>query len=139
MWKTHGEWAGRVSELQLIFLDMYAINSNSILICMYILAVCVRYNGYDVAICIYVLICLNIRSLPKNFDELFILFDEYDIILLSETWLNRSFDSSLIKRDGFVLFRQDRDQKIRKRGGGLAAYIKSDIALYCMHALYGLE
>ena len=73
---------------------------------------------------------LNIRSLSKNFDELLILFDSYDIILLSETWLNASFDSKLINRDGFVLFRQDRDTKINKRGGGLAAYIRSEIALY---------
>ena len=73
---------------------------------------------------------LNIRSLAKNFDELFILFDDYDIILLSETWLNNSYDSNLIKRKGFELFRQDRDQKINKRGGGLAAYVKSEIALH---------
>ena len=73
---------------------------------------------------------LNIRSLAKNYDELFILFDDYDIILLSETWLNHSFDSGLIKRDGFVLYRQDRDKRIKKRGGGLAMSIKSEIALH---------
>ena len=73
---------------------------------------------------------LNIRSLSKNYDELFVLFDDYDIILLSETWLNNTFDSRLINRDGFVLYRQDRDKKIIKKGGGLAIYIKSEIAVH---------
>ena len=51
-------------------------------------------------------------------------------ILLSETWLNNTFDSRLINRPGFVLYRQDRGIRIKKRGGGLAIYIKSAIALY---------
>ena len=73
---------------------------------------------------------LNIRSLLKNFDELFILFQDYDMILLSETWLNNNVDSQLIHRKGFSLVRQDRDSKINKRGGGLAIYIKSELGLY---------
>ena len=73
---------------------------------------------------------LNIRSLLKNFDELFVLFDDYDIILLSETWLNNTVDSKLINRHGFTLYRQDRDNKIKKKGGGLAIYVKDEIALY---------
>ena len=76
------------------------------------------------------IIHLNIRSLSKNHEELFITCKEYDIILLSETWLNKNFDSGLIERNGFTLFRQDRDTKINKRGGGLAFYIKTELALY---------
>ena len=73
---------------------------------------------------------LNIRSLYKNYDELFILFKEYDIILLSETWLNSSIQSAVLEKNGFSLFRLDRGFKINKKGGGLAIYVRSDIAVY---------
>ena len=75
---------------------------------------------------------LNVRSLSKNYDELFILFDNYDIILLSETWLNNSFDSRLINRTGFMLFRQDRDMKIKKRGGGVGYLYKIGYCPVCV-------
>ena len=73
---------------------------------------------------------LNVRSLAKHYDELSVLFRDYDMILLSETWLNSSFDVKLLKMKGFVLYHQNRDLKIEKRGGGLAIYMRSDIALY---------
>ena len=66
---------------------------------------------------------LNIRSLQKNHEELFLLMGDYDIIMLSETWLNTNCDSNLFNKAGYKLFRQDRDTKIKKKGGGLAFYI----------------
>ena len=50
MLKTHVSWAGRVNGEQLIFSDKYAINSNSILICVYIWCMRVTWNGYDIEI-----------------------------------------------------------------------------------------
>ena len=47
------------------------------------------------------IIHLNIRGLPKNYDELFVHCNDYNIILLSEKWLNKSFDSALISRSVF--------------------------------------
>ena len=41
-----------------------------------------------------------------------------------------TLDTKLVNRPGFTLFRQDRDLKIQKRGGGVAAYVRDDIALY---------
>ena len=55
---------------------------------------------------------LNIRSLAKHYNELRILFSECEIILLSETWLNSSFDVKLLNMKGFVLFHQNRDVQI---------------------------
>lgn len=66
----------------------------------------------------------NIRSLLTGFD----LFSElvsggsFDILGLSETWLNESFPSSGLHIDGYNLIRKDRDG----RGGGVGFYIKNN-------------
>ena len=77
---------------------------------------------------------LNIRSLDKNFDEIFLFFNGYDMILLSETWLNKSHDTMLYSHTDYVLLRQDRDTKLNKRGGGLAVYVKMELSMY-LHVL----
>lgn len=73
---------------------------------------------------------MNVRSLRKKVDELKLLTDEYlfDIITLSETWLDSSVENTLLALDGYNLYRRDRLLYLasgrEKRGGGFAMYIK---------------
>ena len=69
------------------------------------------------------LINLNIRSINKNFDELLILLDsfqtKYDIIVLTECWLNETYNPK--KLAGYNNF----ETKInRNQNDGVVAYIK---------------
>lgn len=70
---------------------------------------------------------LNIRSLlPK-----FVLFNEdfldgkLDIIMVSETWMQKGLPNNLICASGYNIIRKDR--QTNKRGGGLCIYLKSSI------------
>ena len=74
------------------------------------------------------LLYLNIRSLYKHHDELFLNCNDFDMILLGETWLNSTINDSVISHPNFMLFRHDRQGD--KRGGGLATYLKSDYGKY---------
>ena len=49
---------------------------------------------------------------------------DFDIITISETWLNTSVSSSEVKIDGYKLFRLDR---LHKRGGGVCAYVRKEL------------
>ena len=68
---------------------------------------------------------LNINSLRNKFHCLkYIVCDNIDILLLSESKLNQSFPDSQFAMDGFQMpFRADRNDK----GGGLLLYVKEDI------------
>ncbi|CAH1986723.1 unnamed protein product [Acanthoscelides obtectus] len=44
-------------------------------------------------------------------------------MLMSETWLDCNFDSTVINRPGYTLFRKDPIG----RGGGVGAYVKADL------------
>ena len=48
------------------------------------------------------------------------------MITISETWLNTTVTNSEVSIDGYKLYRQDR---LRKRGGGVCAYIRKDITV----------
>ena len=71
--------------------------------------------------------CINIRSLPKHFDELRHSPDllNRDLICITESWLNASHFNSSYAIPGFKLIRKDRG--VCSRGGGLAIYVKSHI------------
>ena len=62
-------------------------------------------------------VMLNVRSLWPNINELKTNFVDYDIIGLSETWLNCNVTDTMIDFPGFEIIRQD--QNSTKRGGGL--------------------
>lgn len=68
---------------------------------------------------------INIRSLlPKlNEVEALIKFNKFNILALSETWLNNDIDTSHINIDGYNLFRSDRGT----RGGGVCFYVEKRI------------
>ena len=74
------------------------------------------------------LMYLNIRSLYKHHDELFLNCCDFDMICIGETWLNRTIRDSCISHHNFTLFRQDRQGP--KRGGGLAVYMKANYGKY---------
>lgn len=70
---------------------------------------------------------LNIRSLPKHLEEIRILLQDnpFDVICLSETWLNSSWCDAELSIEGYNLVRKDR--KADQRGGGTAIYYKSNL------------
>ena len=59
-------------------------------------------------------------------DELKIILDQYDMSTASitETWLNEKIDDAAVCIDGYSIARCDR---IDKLGGGVCAFIKSDM------------
>ena len=67
---------------------------------------------------------LNINSIRNKFDSLFFMIENnVDILLISETKLDHSFPSCQFKICGFSMpYRFDRDSM----GGGLLFYIKDD-------------
>ena len=75
---------------------------------------------------------LNIRSLYKHKDELFLNYCGYDVIAIGETWLNQRIPNQCIMHQDYNLFRADRDQGItsKKRGGGLVTYVHISLGRY---------
>ncbi|PFX28347.1 LINE-1 retrotransposable element ORF2 protein [Stylophora pistillata] len=68
---------------------------------------------------------LNTRSVcNKIFDlKTLLLTDPFDIVVLTETWLNNDFDDRELRLEDYNIFRRDR---CHQRGGGLLLAIKSD-------------
>lgn len=68
---------------------------------------------------------LNVRSLPAHLDEIqaLIQVNGFDLFLMTETWLNSTWEDNLINIDGYDMFRCDRIN----RGGGTAVYIKNSL------------
>ncbi|CAH3018551.1 unnamed protein product, partial [Porites evermanni] len=71
---------------------------------------------------------LNIRSL-RNISHRSQLRElnsreQSDIITISESWLNTTITSTEIQLDGYKLFRLDR---LHKGGGGVCAYVRSEL------------
>ena len=62
---------------------------------------------------------LNIRSLPKQLDELRIFLREnpFDVFCLNETWLNSSWRDGELTVEGYNVLRKDRQDD--QRGGAL--------------------
>lgn len=73
---------------------------------------------------------LNVRSLVAKFGEFerIVREGDYDVVAVTETWLNGSIGSELIRVPGYSLVRRDRPS----RGGGVAIYFKSN--LHVSHA-----
>ena len=63
---------------------------------------------------------LNVRRLFRLKDEIDLLLakSDFDILPLSETFLNYSAINTVLAIDGYNVFRQDRDGGSGKRGGG---------------------
>ena len=74
-------------------------------------------------------------SALNKLDEMKVKLSSFEIIIVSETWLNSTIDDSIIQWDGFKLVRQDRDLGRVKRGGGLCVYIKEHIDFEVLNEL----
>ena len=59
---------------------------------------------------------IQLRELVKS--------EKYDIVTISETWLNTNVTSGEIKLDDYKVFRLDR---LHKRGGGVCAYVRKEL------------
>ena len=59
-----------------------------------------------------------------------------DVITISEIWLNTSVTNCEVSIDGYKLYRQDR---LRKRGGGVCAYIRKDITVTVLKDISNLS
>lgn len=70
---------------------------------------------------------LNIGSLVPKLDHIRYLFDDVQahVIAFSETWLKSHHSDSLIGIPGYRVFRSDR---FRRRGGGVALYIRTELS-----------
>ena len=83
---------------------------------------------------------LNIRSLrsPSHLIELrdWASANKTDVITISEIWLNTSVINCEVSIDGYKLYRQD---KLRKRGGGVCAYIRKDITVTVLKDISNLS
>ena len=67
---------------------------------------------------------LNVRSLLPKLDSISIELNEFDIIALSETFLDSSILNGDLHIEGFQMpFRNDRN----RHGGGVAVYVKNNI------------
>lgn len=68
---------------------------------------------------------LNARSIFTGFNEFsyIVQSSDFDVVMVTETWLSASDDSGLIFIPGYTIFRRDR----LLRGGGVAAYVKSHL------------
>ena len=71
---------------------------------------------------------LNAESLKNRtrFTEIreMALRNDFDILSFSETWFNTSVTNASVHIDGYKIYRLDR---LRKRGGGICAYIKTNL------------
>ena len=56
-----------------------------------------------------------------------IIINHYDILSLSETWLNNNIPDSLVSINSYNLYRSDRTDNTKDKGGGSALYIKQDL------------
>ncbi|XP_077295660.1 uncharacterized protein LOC143917906 [Arctopsyche grandis] len=65
----------------------------------------------------------NISSIIPKFSEfqLYIINNNPDIILISESWLNNNIPDSVVDIPNFAIYRSDREDR---RGGGVCIYVK---------------
>ena len=73
------------------------------------------------------IIQLNCRSLYRKIDQIATLYNTFDVICCTETWLNDSHTVSMLSIPNMVLFRKDRPLK---KGGGVCIYVADKWAKY---------
>lgn len=74
---------------------------------------------------------INVRSLRPKVNEFAILLDSnnFDVITVSETWLDSTIENALLAMEGYDLYRSDRMRlgvTGSKKGGGLAMYVQNE-------------
>lgn len=68
---------------------------------------------------------LNVRSLFTGFEEFsdLVLNNNFDIMCVSETWLNKDLPSDIVSIPNYSFFRKDR----LSRGGGVGIYVRNNL------------
>ncbi|XP_044757725.1 uncharacterized protein LOC123315888 [Coccinella septempunctata] len=64
---------------------------------------------------------LNVRSLMDHFDDFRALINDFEVVGVSETWLEEVVDTRFISIGGFTFYRSDRRRG--RRGGGVGIYV----------------
>ena len=70
---------------------------------------------------------LNVRSLYPKISEVQQQFAGFDVIIITESWLNQTIPIGVINMPGYTVIRQDRDKFINKQGGWICCFIKEDL------------
>ena len=68
---------------------------------------------------------INVRSLFNKIDQIRTMFNGFDVIIISESWLTPAIPDSSIAIPGYNLVRQDRLHQTKRRGGGLCVFVDS--------------
>ena len=76
------------------------------------------------------LLTVNGRSLEKKVEQLYKLAYKFDYICVTETWFNETIPTGTINMPNMAVFRTDRPNSTRKRGGGVACYVQFSYACY---------
>ena len=76
---------------------------------------------------------VNTRSLYRKINQLSILFDDFDLLCCTETWLDNRFSDSMVNLPGKTIFRCDRRNNVnyydsRPTAGGVCIYIDNKFA-----------
>lgn len=67
---------------------------------------------------------LNVRSIVPHFNEFKdLVYEKFDVIGVTETWLSQNITNNAITLNGYNLFRRDRSTA----GGGVGVYLKNHI------------
>ena len=71
----------------------------------------------------------NVRSIFRKFDEFLaeVNLGNPDIVGVTETWLHSEISNSEIQIPGYTIFRQDRVDTVRGRGGGVLLYVRDSL------------
>ena len=64
---------------------------------------------------------LNVRSLYPKISEVQQQFAGFDVIIITESWLNQTIPIGVINMPGYTVIRQDRDKFINKQEEGYVA------------------
>lgn len=76
---------------------------------------------------------ININSIWSKIDEIKLLLNEglFDILAISETKLDSTYNTTLLQHPYYRILRRDR----KKGGGGLLVYIRNSVSAYRRHKL----
>ena len=93
-----------------------------------------RWNNAEVFDSSLTVYYQNVRGLRTKIDEFFLAVSdlEYDLIVLTETWLNDVINSAQLFGQGYNVYRKDRNCDIsgKTRGGGVLIAIKNIYSSY---------
>ncbi|KAK9718379.1 Endonuclease-reverse transcriptase [Popillia japonica] len=71
---------------------------------------------------------INARSILKNFNSLkdCVVVNDFDVVTVTETWLNDAVADDLVHINDYIVVREDRGGD--RRGGGVCVFLKNQIA-----------